>query len=239
MWLDPAGAKSLLQSALAIRRGALGPAHDDVAQTLNNLAAIDQALGEFATAEPLLREAVDIRRRGAGEAHPDHALTLHNLAMVIVALGRPAEGLALSRQVEDIHEGLIAQISGIESERRRMDLVARLGTTFEVFLSLVLQHFRHDPAAVSAACTLVLSRKALGAEALTVQRDAVLGGRYPQLASRMREVAVLRAEIAEKTLAIPPGAGANAESLRDELRELLARKEALESVSRGRSLRSA
>ena len=229
MWLDPARSKSLLQSALAIRRGALGPTHNDVAETLNNLAAIDQALGEFAAAEPLLREAVDIRRRGAGEVHPDFALTLHNLAMVMVALGRPAEGLALSRQVEDIHDGFIAQISGIASERRRMELVARLGTTFEAFLSLVLQHFRDDPASVSAACTLVLSRKALGAEALTVQRDAVLGGRYPQLASTMREVAMLRAEIAEKTLAIPSGVDANAESLRGELRALIAKKEALES----------
>ncbi|HEX5108379.1 MAG TPA: tetratricopeptide repeat protein [Vicinamibacterales bacterium] len=229
MWIDPAGAKSLLESALAIRRDALGAIHDDVAQTLNNLAAIHQALGEFAEAEPLLREAVDIRRRSAGEDHPDYALTLHNLAMLTVALGRPAEGLALSRQVERIHDGVMAQISGIASERRRLELAGRLSTTFEAFLSLVLQHFRDDPDAVSAACTLLLSRKALGAEALAVQRDAVLGGRYPQLASTMREVAVLRAEIAGKALSVPSGSDAAAESLRSEMRELLEKKEMLES----------
>ncbi len=49
------------------------------------------------------------------------------------------------------------------------------------FLSLVLGHLYESTGTVRAALDLVLRRKAIGAEALAAQRDAVLSGRYPAL----------------------------------------------------------
>ena len=58
---------------------------------------------------------------------------------------------------------------------------------FTDFLSLVLQP-SDSPAAVRAALDLVLRRKAIAAEALATQRDAVLGGKYPALEPKLREL---------------------------------------------------
>src|SRR5262249_1755114 len=80
----------------------------------------------------------------------------------------------------------------------------------ELFLSLVLQHIGESPGAVRSALDLVLRRKAIGAEALAAQRDAVLTGNYPALGPRLREWAALRMQIARRTLAGPGQEGPEA-----------------------------
>jgi len=57
------------------------------------------------------------------------------------------------------------------------------------------------------ALELVLRRKALGAEALSIQREAVLGGQYPALAPTLHHLHLLRVQIAQRTLAGPGPAG--------------------------------
>src|SRR5262249_40551860 len=74
---------------------------------------------------------------------------------------------------------------------------------------LVSRHLSSSAEAVGAAFDLVLRRKGLSAEALAAQRDAILGGRYPDLREPFEQLAQLRQRIAQKTLAGP----APAESL--------------------------
>jgi tetratricopeptide (TPR) repeat protein len=50
---DLAGAQSLYERALAIREKVLGPEHFDVAQSLDNLAGLNRAQGQYAKAEPV------------------------------------------------------------------------------------------------------------------------------------------------------------------------------------------
>jgi CHAT domain-containing protein len=50
---------------------------------------------------------------------------------------------------------------------------------------------------------VVLRRKAVGAEALAVQREAVLGGRYPHLQGELDQLTALRLRLAERALAGP------------------------------------
>ncbi|MCI0353344.1 MAG: CHAT domain-containing protein [Acidobacteriales bacterium] len=50
---------------------------------------------------------------------------------------------------------------------------------------------------------LVSRRKAIEAEALAAQRDAVLGGKYPALQPQLRELTTMRIQIAQKILAGP------------------------------------
>jgi tetratricopeptide (TPR) repeat protein len=47
----------LYQRSLAIREKALGPEHPDVAQSLNNLAALYKAQGQYAKAEAMKARA--------------------------------------------------------------------------------------------------------------------------------------------------------------------------------------
>jgi CHAT domain-containing protein len=75
-----------------------------------------------------------------------------------------------------------------------------------MFLSLVHRHLKDSPEAVRTALDLVLRRKALGAEVLAAQRDAILGGRYPHLREAFDQLHQLRQRTAQKLLAGPaPG----------------------------------
>ena len=41
--------------------------------SLNNLAGLYEAMGEYDRAEPLFRQALEIRKKALGEEHPDYA----------------------------------------------------------------------------------------------------------------------------------------------------------------------
>ena len=56
------------------------------------------------------------------------------------------------------------------------------------------------PTALTAGFDLVLRRKALGAEVLAIQRDTVLGGKYPALEPQVREWTTLRRQTGRKRL---------------------------------------
>lgn len=69
-----------------------------------------------------------------------------------------------------------------------------------MLLSLVLAHFRDLPDAVRLALDYVLRRKALAAEAASVQRRAILSGRYPQLRVSLQRLDLLRGQVASRIL---------------------------------------
>ena len=49
-------------------------------QSLNNLAALYNAQGQYAKAEPLYQRSLAIREKALGPEHPDVANSLNNLA---------------------------------------------------------------------------------------------------------------------------------------------------------------
>ena len=91
-------AKALFERALAILEKALGPDHPDVATSLNNLAAMHEAIGGFNEARALHERALAIREKALGPDHPDVALSLSNLAAVQKATGALAEALRLNER---------------------------------------------------------------------------------------------------------------------------------------------
>src|SRR5207244_1791540 len=93
---------------------------------------------------------------------------------------------------------------------QRMEYLKTLRGRFDGFLSLVSRVFADSTEAVQAALDLTLRRKGIGAEALAVQRDVILSGRYPALETRLRELSALRMQIAQKTLTGPGPEGVEA-----------------------------
>ena len=65
---------------LAIRKEVLGERHALYAASLNNLAEVLEAQGDYVTARSLLEKALAIKKDVHGEQHPDYALALNNLA---------------------------------------------------------------------------------------------------------------------------------------------------------------
>lgn len=160
--------------------------------------------GQYAQAIGLATQALELARSSLGEEHPDTGTTLNNLAGLYAATARPSAALPLMQRAAAITGKMIGQIFAIASESQRTAYLKTVEAQFEAFLSLVFRHLSPDPAAVRAALELVLRRKAIGAEALAAQRDAVLGGRYPHLELQLQQLTSLRNQIVQKRM---PGPG--------------------------------
>src|SRR5260370_17226488 len=93
-----AKAEPLYHEAPRIRQKVLGSEHPDTATSLNSLALLYWATGEYAKAEPLYQEALRILQKVLGKEHPDTANSLENLAMLEFDLGRIDQAPALARQ---------------------------------------------------------------------------------------------------------------------------------------------
>lgn len=229
---SPALAESLLKQALEIRRKALGEWHADFATSLEALAQLYCATGNYVAAEPLSRQVIEIRRKHTGEQHPDFATSLTTLAVILAATGREAEALGLMEQSLLIDERMIGHIFSVSSERRRTAYLKTRRREFDAFLSLVSQRLCDAPTAVRSAASLVLRRKAIEAEMLATQRDVVLSGRHPDVATALKELKTLRTRIAQKTLAGPGSEGLQAHrqllaewgEQKDELEAAIARR---------------
>lgn len=196
-------AESLFMSALDVWKSILGDRSPDVALALNNLAALYHGMGRYPEAEPLYRKALEIRTAALGEDHPDVAVSLNGLAALCAATSREEEALELMKQAQGINDHLIRNIFTIASEKQRLRYLSILRGETDSFLSLVARLTPSSPAAAAAGLDLVLKRKAIVAEAMAAERDAILGGRYPELESKLRELKILRFQIARKMMAGP------------------------------------
>jgi tetratricopeptide (TPR) repeat protein len=197
-----------LERALLIRRRMLGDDHPHTASCLLELGELSRELGDDDQAWHLVSLALKTFRRTYGEHHPATTSCLALLAVLCAAKGRPGEALTLVQQAVAGEDRLLGQVFTIASARQRAQFLERTRFHLDAFLSLVVQHFSDSSAAVSAAFDIVMRRKSLGAEALAVQRDAVLSGRYPHLGSRLRELTALRMRVARKMLSGPGPEGA-------------------------------
>ena len=197
-----AAAEPLHRQALEIRRTALGANHPHYATSLNNLALLYRGWATTrrpspCTGRPWRSAARPWGRTTSTMPEPDPP------GGGIRRNGPYLGGLSLLRQAAAIDDRMIGQVFSIGSESQRTAFLEMIQTRIEGFLSLIWRHLGEPPDAVRAALDLVLRRKAIGAEALAAQRDAVLGGRYPALEPQLREWSTLRGQIAQKTLAGP------------------------------------
>jgi tetratricopeptide (TPR) repeat protein len=222
-----AEAEPLFKHALEILRRALGEDHPDFASSLNNLAGLYKSKGNYAEAEPLYKHALEIRRTALGEDHPDFATSLNNLALLYAATDHEREAYELMQRAQAIDDHMIGQVFSIGSETQRMAYLSKVRVNEERYMSLILQYFSTSSSAVQTALDLILRRKAIGAEAFATQRDAVLGGKYPELRNQLKKLSSLRMQIALKTLAGPGPEGIQAHL--ELMAEWKAQKEHLES----------
>lgn len=193
---DSTTAQTYYQNAGRIVREALGENHREYADCLTGLAMLYKANGMFAAAEPMLIQALQICRQVYGEEHPGVARALESLAGVLCATGRESGALPLLKQAAAIDDVMVGQVFSVVSESQRLTFMESLQHRVAEYLSLTWQCFEASSEAVRSAFELVLRRKAIAAEAFAVQRDAVLGGRYPELKPQLDELTQLRVSIA-------------------------------------------
>jgi serine/threonine-protein kinase len=84
-------ALNLLQRAFTLRRATFGPAHNDVAMSLEHLGTHYRRIDAHARAESLYRSALEMRERLEGPESPAIAETLALLGFLMPYLGKAAE----------------------------------------------------------------------------------------------------------------------------------------------------
>lgn len=166
--------------------------------------------GKYEDAINLAIQSRGLMRKHLGENHPAFASSLNNLAAMYAATDHEREAYELMQRAQAIDDHMIGQVFSIGSETQRMAYLKIVQGNEEAYLSLILQYFSTSSSAVQTALDLVLRRKAIGAEAFAAQRDAVLGGKYPELRNQLKKLSSLRMQIAQKTLAGPGPEGIQA-----------------------------
>ncbi|MBA2398858.1 MAG: tetratricopeptide repeat protein [Bradyrhizobium sp.] len=83
----------------------LGPNHPNVAQALNNLAALYLYQDRYVDAEPLFKRALAAFEKTLGPSHPEIVNVMDNLANLYKAQDRLAEAEQITRRSTAIREG--------------------------------------------------------------------------------------------------------------------------------------
>jgi tetratricopeptide (TPR) repeat protein len=195
-------AEKLFRRTLAVYEASFGPMHPDAALAVDNLASLACDQGKYAEAEQLYNRALTTWTAAYGPVHPNVAGTLSGLASVFAATGRTDEALALMERAVNIDDHMIRDVFTFGSEAQRLAYIQSLEARRYGYLSLVARYFPNS-ARVGGAFDLLLRRKGLAAEAMAAQRDAILGGHYPDLISQQQALAALRLRIAALMLAGP------------------------------------
>jgi CHAT domain-containing protein/tetratricopeptide (TPR) repeat protein len=225
-------AEEYYSQALETIGEALGKSHPDYALVLYNLGRICQLNGNYSKAQSLFQQALDIQEQTLGDGcrvHPIYAQSLNGLSAIFVALGSHSKAVPLMKESEKINDNIMSQIFGFVSEIQRLAFLETIKLQFHAFLSYTLQYSINssNDDMIYDAMNLVLKRKSMGAEVLSIRRDVILSEMYPDLVPLIKEMVTLGIDIANKTLA-GPSQGESLATHKQILREWNDRKEELE-----------
>ncbi len=162
---DYGQAEWLLRTALAIYTEASAPQRLKIAETLNNLAAIDQKQGDYGQAKSRYQAAMVIEEQAYGPQHPKVADTINKLALVYQQIGDNAYGQALNlyRPPVDIHGGI--------------DILNELEKAYES-----LGYYAHTQAKLLFERVLAIDKKVYGSQHVYVSvTNALLAEVYQRL----------------------------------------------------------
>ncbi|TAN84337.1 MAG: CHAT domain-containing protein, partial [Phormidium sp. SL48-SHIP] len=144
-----------------------------------------------------------------------------------LATNRPNAALELMQDAITIQNRVLGEVFAISSDRQRLDYLKQTYGQLELFLSLVQQHFSHDPNVTQAALDVLLQRKGLATEAGLVLRTSILSQRYRHLAPQYEEYRELIRQQAYLQFQAPPQLQ---DKLPQQLQALRQKQEALEQV---------
>jgi CHAT domain-containing protein/tetratricopeptide (TPR) repeat protein len=143
-------AKAAALEALQIRRDLLGEDHYEYAVSLDNLAKLYEATGEYTSAERVLHRAREIREKVVGKDHPVYGTSLWRLGWHYKELGNYGRAEPFLRQAAET----FAKTLGADDENYGASL-SRLGQLYED----MGDYARAEPLLRRA---LEIDRKALG-----------------------------------------------------------------------------
>jgi CHAT domain-containing protein/tetratricopeptide (TPR) repeat protein len=174
------------------------------AHILSNSGTIHRMKGRWQEAARAFTRAAQIRRTVLGPDHPAVGQSLLRLALTKAAAVEPEHALTAIREALAISDRLLGDLSSMASEGDRLMFLSEMRSQTMVAVAIIRKFFIDDPELVAEAYKFVLHRKALSAEVLVIQRNAILSGRYPHLADQLSELDGVRSRIVQSTLTQSP-----------------------------------
>jgi CHAT domain-containing protein/tetratricopeptide (TPR) repeat protein len=163
---------------LAVYRQALGEKHPHYARSLNNLAMLYQAMGEYGKALPLLLETRRLCRQALGERHPLYATSLNNLASLYLVTREHGKALPLFLEARELRRQVLGE--------RHPDYATSLNNLAALYQEMG-EHGKALP--------LLLEARRLFRQ--------VLGEKHPHYAQSLSGLAVLYQAMGEHGKALP------------------------------------
>ena len=194
-------AERLLRRALALRRAAHGGAHREVAESLNHLAWLAFARGDYARAESRYAAALAVQDAGDGRRTPAAAEAVEGLGLLRRAAGDAEAGIPLVREALAIREDVLgpddpAVFTSLSALATMLHVAGRPEEAAPLFRRAIAGRRRSLGAHVLTAQSLSDYGAALTAlgdvegatrahrEALAVRRD-LLGRSHPHVAQSL------------------------------------------------------
>ena len=146
---------------------------------------------DWASADALLQKAIALQEATLGPSSAVLSHMLSNLAFARAARGRPQEAISLMERVAAIEDAMLISVASVLSDQQRIGLLAHLSSHLTQVLAIVRCFFAASPEHVSMAFRHVLTRKAISAEVMGAQRDAILAGNNQEtqaLVQRLSEI---------------------------------------------------
>jgi CHAT domain-containing protein len=186
-----------LKEAMKIQRRVLGENDLTFAASVYLMGKIYFRKGDLSLSEQYLKEAMKIQRRVLGENDFNFAFILNLLSEIYAVTDRPQEALNLVKQSVMIENKVLQDIFSFASEYQRLQFVRVLATTMDNHLSVIFRYLPNYQAAICAAFDIILQRKAIGIDFLTMQRRLAVRGDN-DLREKLVELIVLDSHIAER-----------------------------------------
>jgi CHAT domain-containing protein/Tfp pilus assembly protein PilF len=198
--------KPLIERALLLQEGSLGPTHPIVARTLDSLAELEAKMGHPEEALPLAKRALQIREDRLGPEHPETSASLNTLGNLYWKQGDLQQAakafqraLAIVEQsVGPVHPVVAANLLSLGEINRQMGNLSQAREMFS--RALKIQETTLGPQHNDVATTLTRLAWVAGsqedysqAEALLTRavsiREKALGDTHPDLAMLLNELA--------------------------------------------------
>lgn len=201
-------AETIYRRIIEIREKQLGSDHQDVAESINNLAVLLHSKREYEEAELLLRKTLVIRERYFGIDHLEVATTLNNLGMLLTDEGKYEEAESFLRQSLTItenklgkdHHDLITVLNNLGilfyslgkydeafmSYRRALDIIERRFGFNNLYMSKTLINFSN----LLEKCGLIEESELLARQSLIIA-EKQLGADHPDLVTKLSGLAIL------------------------------------------------
>ena len=182
-------AERLLRRAHGLRRAVHGPAHREVAESLNHLAWLAFARGDYGRADSLYEAALAVQEAGEGRRTPAAAEAIEGRGLLRRAAGDPEGGIPLVREALAIREDVLGPDDPAVS------------TSLSALATMLHVAGRPAEAAPLFRRAIAGRRQTLGAHVLTAQSLSDYGaaltalGDVERAAAAHREALAVRREI--------------------------------------------